>query len=124
MRILNLTQQGYVAGPTNGGNGGADVRHEGETLLAEPKTKAKRPPFYKVVMLNDDYTPMDFVVFVLKALFHHPHEEAISIMLDIHHKGAGTCGIYTRDVAETLVDQVTAAAREHDHPLQCTLEKD
>lgn len=108
--------------PERNGQGGLEVRRDG-LLLAEPKAKTDRPPFYKVVMLNDDYTPMDFVVHVLKSLFHRPHEDAISIMLDIHQKGSGICGIFPRDVAETKVDLVIAAAKKHEHPLQCVLEK-
>jgi ATP-dependent Clp protease adaptor protein ClpS len=95
-------------------------------LVVEPKTRATtaRPPFYKVMLLNDDYTPMDFVVFVLKQVFHKPHEEAIHIMLEVHNRGSGTCGIFTRDVAETKVEQVVAVARKNEHPLQCVMEKD
>lgn len=101
---------------------GKEEKHE--LLIAEPEVKTKRPPFYRVVLLNDDFTPMDFVVYVLKSLFHKPHEEAISIMLQVHNHGAGTCGVYTRDVAETKVDQVIDAARKHDHPLKCVMEKE
>lgn len=95
-----------------------------DTLVAEPKTRVSRPPFYKVLLLNDDFTPMDFVVLILKQVFHKPHEDAIQVMLDVHNNGAGTCGIYTRDVAETKVDQVVAIARKNEHPLQCVMEKD
>ena len=95
-----------------------------ELLVAEPEVRTKRPPFYRVVLLNDDFTPMDFVVYVLKSLFHKPHEEAISIMLKVHNQGAGVCGVYTRDVAETKVEQVIGAARQHDHPLKCVMEKE
>ncbi len=95
-------------------------------LVLEPETHAKtaRPPLYKVIMLNDDYTPMDFVVVVLKQLFHKNHEDAIRITLDIHNQGAGTCGTYTRDVAETKIEQVTMIARKNEHPLQCVMEKE
>ena len=104
------------------GGGGLEVKRD-NVLIAEPETKTKRPPFYKVVLLNDDYTPMDFVVYVLKTLFHKPHEEAISIMLEVHKSGAGLCGTFTRDVAETKVEQVIDCARRNEHPLQCTIEK-
>ncbi len=96
-----------------------------ETLLvAEPKTRTARPPFYKVLLLNDDYTPMDFVVLVLKQVFHKLHDDAIQVMLEVHNSGAGICGIFTRDVAETKVDQVVAIARKSEHPLQCVMEKE
>lgn len=95
-------------------------------VVMEPKTRIKtaRPPLYKVVLLNDDYTPMDFVVLILKELFHKGHEDAINIMLEVHNQGAGTCGTYTRDVAETKLEQVMAAARQNEHPLQCVMEKE
>lgn len=92
-------------------------------LLAEPLVKTKRPPYFKVVLLNDDYTPMDFVVFVLKDIFHLTHEESINIMLEIHNKGAGVCGIYTRDVAETKAELVITLSRRNEYPLQCRVEK-
>jgi ATP-dependent Clp protease adaptor protein ClpS len=79
---------------------------------------------YKVILLNDDYTPMDFVVLVLEQVFHRTHEDALKVMLEIHQKGAGIAGVYTRDVAETKADQVVEYARINDYPLQCTLEID
>jgi len=95
-------------------------------LVVEEKTRTAtaRPPFYKVVLLNDDFTPMDFVVLVLKQVFHKSHADAIRIMLEVHNRGAGTCGIFTRDVAETKVEQVVAVARKEEHPLQCVMEKE
>ncbi len=106
--------------------GGADgnTESEGGLMLAEPKVKTKRPPMYKVILLNDDFTPMDFVVMVLEQIFRKPHQEALSVMLEVHQKGAGLAGIYTRDVAETKVDQVIEYARINDYPLQCTLEQE
>lgn len=94
--------------------------------MLEPETSVKtaRPPLYKVILLNDDYTPMDFVVIVLKNFFHKVHEEAIKIMLDVHTRGSGQCGVFTRDVAETKITQVIAAARKNEHPLQCVMEKE
>ncbi len=80
------------------------------------------PPMYQVVMLNDDYTPMDFVVMVLQRIFKKNPEEATRIMLTIHHKGRGICGVYTRDIAATKVDMVMLAANQHQHPLQCIIE--
>lgn len=103
-----------------GSDGHADS--EGSLMVAEPKTKTKRPPMYKVILLNDDYTPMDFVVAVLEQVFRKPHQDALNVMLEVHQKGAGMAGIYTRDVAETKVDQVVEYARINDYPLQCTLE--
>ena len=100
-----------------------DVRHDG-LLLAEPKVKTKRPSLFKVVLLNDDYTPMDFVVFLLKDIFHRTHEESIGIMLEIHHKGEGVCGVFTRDVAETKAELVITLSRRNEYPLQCRVEKE
>ena len=107
----------------DGGKGAPDVRHDG-LMLAEPKVNTKRPPFFKVVLLNDDYTPMDFVTFILKDVFHKTHEESVSIMLEIHHKGVGICGVYTRDVAETKAELVTTMSRRNEYPLQCRVEKE
>lgn len=128
MRLWNSTANGNATrmGATcsgTGGNGSDSERH-GDLMVAEPKTKTKRPPMYKVVLLNDDYTPMDFVVSVLEQIFRKTHPEAMELMLLIHHKGAAVAGIYTRDVAETKVDQVIEYARINDYPLQCTLEQD
>lgn len=97
---------------------------EGELMVAEPETRVERPSFYKVILLNDDFTPMDFVVTVLEHIFRKAHEEAISIMLVVHTKGAATVGTFTRDVAETKVDQVIEYARINEYPLQCVIEKE
>ena len=106
---------------------GSDVkpveRHDG-LMLAEPEVKTKRPPFFKVVLLNDDYTPMDFVVYILKDVFRKSHEEAVSTMLEIHQKGAGIGGVFTRDVAETKAELVITMARRNEYPLQCRVEKE
>jgi len=107
-----------------GGTGGNGNAPQGDLMVAEPKTKTQRPPMYKVVLLNDDYTPMDFVVSVLEQIFRKSHAEAMEMMLQIHNKGAAVAGIYTRDVAETKADQVIEYARINDYPLQCTLEQD
>jgi ATP-dependent Clp protease adaptor protein ClpS len=103
----------------------ATEKHDGLVVM-EPgtRTKTARPPLYKVILLNDDYTPMDFVVLVLKEFFHKEHEDAINIMLEVHNQGASTCGTYTRDAAETKLEQVMAAARQNEHPLQCVMEKE
>lgn len=105
--------------------GDGATRHQpGELLVAEPKTKVQRPPFYKVMLLNDDYTPMDFVVHLLEEVFRKSRDEAVNIMLTVHSKGAAVCGVYTREVAETKVDQVVENARLNEFPLQCLMEKE
>lgn len=93
-------------------------------LATKTRTQTKKPSMYKVLMLNDDYTPMEFVVMVLEQFFAKQHEEAIQIMLHVHQKGVGICGVFTYEVAETKVTQVMDFARKNQHPLQCTLEKD
>jgi ATP-dependent Clp protease adaptor protein ClpS len=107
---------------------GSDKRNDdglpatGIVTKARPKTK--KPSMYKVLMLNDDYTPMEFVVYVLERFFGKGHEEAVQIMLHVHQRGVGVCGVFTYEVAETKVNQVMETARQHQHPLQCTIEKD
>ena len=93
-------------------------------VITQTKTRTQRPSMYKVLMLNDDYTPMEFVVDVLQRIFHRDREEATQIMLHVHQTGVGVCGVYTYEVAETKVAQVIDTARRHQHPLQCTMEKD
>lgn len=102
-----------------GSDSGAQVLERTET-----KPKNKRPSLYKVMVLNDDYTPMDFVVHVLERYFHKNRDEATSIMLKVHHEGVGICGVYTYEVAETKVMQVMEFARQHQHPLQCVMERE
>ena len=92
--------------------------------VQEAKPKLKKPPMYKVIILNDDYTPMDFVVHILQAFFTLSHDKAQNIMLNVHTKGKGVCGVYTRDVAETKVEQVNDYSRQNQHPLLCTMEAD
>lgn len=96
----------------------------GTGLLVKAKPKTKKPSMYKVLMLNDDYTPMEFVVHCLERFFQKNREEATRIMLHVHQRGVGICGVYTYEVAETKVTQVMDFARRHQHPLQCTLERD
>jgi ATP-dependent Clp protease adaptor protein ClpS len=93
-----------------------------ELAVDETKPKLKRPPLYKVVLLNDDYTPMDFVVHVLEAFFSLPRDKATQVMLQVHTQGKGVCGVYTREIAETKVHQVNTFSRDNQHPLLCTLE--
>ena len=97
----------------------------GQTGIAtKSRSKTQKPAMYKVLLLNDDYTPMEFVVDVLERFFSKQNEEAVRIMLHVHQKGVGICGIYTYEIAETKVTQVVDYARKSQHPLQCTLEKD
>jgi ATP-dependent Clp protease adaptor protein ClpS len=102
--------------------GGNDEGRPGALTLT--RTRTKKPSMYKVLMLNDDYTPMEFVVDVLQHIFQKTREEATKIMLHVHQKGVGVCGVYTYEVAETKVTQTVDYARKNQHPLQCTLEKE
>ena len=98
---------------------------DGDTGLAlKTRSKTKKPSMYKVLMLNDDYTPMEFVVYILENIFNKSNAQAMSIMLHVHQKGVGLCGVFTFDVAETKATQVMDLARKNEHPLQCTIEKD
>lgn len=94
-----------------------------DQVVEEAKPKTKQPPMYKVVMVNDDFTPMEFVVQVLQKFFHHTRESAVQIMLHVHTKGRGVAGVYTAEIAETKTAQVNAYARQHQHPLLTVLEK-
>ncbi|MCG5536639.1 ATP-dependent Clp protease adapter ClpS [Ectothiorhodospira mobilis] len=96
---------------------------DGGFAVDEAKPRLKQPPQYKVVLLNDDYTPMEFVVEVLEVFFAMDREKATRVMLHVHTRGKGVCGIYTRDIAETKVAQVNDYSREHQHPLLCTMEE-
>lgn len=93
-------------------------------LVVKPRTRTQRPPMYKVLMLNDDFTPMEFVVHVLERLFNMTHAQAIEIMLTVHRKGVAVVGVFSHEVAETKVAQVMELARRQQHPLQCTMEKE
>jgi ATP-dependent Clp protease adaptor protein ClpS len=95
----------------------------GTAVITKTKPQTKRPNMYRVLILNDDYTPMEFVVHVLERFFGKDHEAATRIMLHVHHHGIGECGVYTYEVAETKVTQVMDFARKHQHPLQCVMEK-
>ena len=99
------------------------TKHAGTTLLEPTATKIKPPPLFKVLLLNDDYTPMEFVVYVLKRFFSIDQERATQIMLKVHTEGVGVCGVYPKDIAHTKVEQVVDFARQHQHPLQCTMEE-
>ncbi len=110
-----------VEAPPPGGGGGEGT-NTGVVVKARPKTR--KPAMYKVLMLNDDYTPMEFVVHVLERFFQKNREEATRIMLHVHRRGVGVCGVFTYEVAETKVTQVMDLARQNQHPLQCTIEKE
>jgi ATP-dependent Clp protease adaptor protein ClpS len=115
---------GPTRGPGRGGSGDSDDRGIGTGIVTKTRAKTKKPSLYKVLILNDDYTPMEFVVHVLERFFAKPREEAVQIMLHVHRHGVGICGVYTFEVAETKVAQVIELARRHQHPLQCTMEKE
>ena len=104
--------------------GGDDSGGTNTGVVVKTKPKTKKPSMYKVIMLNDDYTPMEFVIYVLERFFSMNREEATRIMLHVHQRGVGVCGVFTYEVAETKVTQVMDFARQNQHPLQCTLEKD
>lgn len=105
---------------TQGGSDGDDQID----LLTKTKPKTKRPPLYKVMLLNDDFTPMEFVVHVLERFFGLNHAQAFEIMLTVHKKGLAVVGVFSHEIAETKVAQVMDFARRHQHPLQCTMEKE
>jgi len=102
----------------NGGTGGPST-----SVITKVKPKTKRPNLYRVLILNDDYTPMEFVVHVLEKFFQKDADAATKIMLHVHHHGIGECGVFTYEIAETKVTQVMDFARKHQHPLQCVMEK-
>lgn len=97
-------------------------QHEGDLAVQDVKPELKKPPLYKVVLINDDYTPMEFVVEVLETFFRMTREQATHVMLTVHTKGKGVCGVYTRDIAETKSAEVNQYARENQHPLLCEIE--
>jgi ATP-dependent Clp protease adaptor protein ClpS len=108
----------------NDDDDGKVIEGEGQTGIAtKTRARPKKPSQYKVLMLNDDYTPMEFVVMCLKRFFRMDLEQATRVMLHVHQKGVGVCGVYPYEVAETKVNQVMDFARQNQHPLQCTLEK-
>ena len=118
-----------IAGPYLADHGRDDGRdggsgRPGTGIVTKTRPKTKKPSLYKVLLLNDDYTPMEFVVHVLERFFAKPREDAVQIMLHVHRRGVGVCGVYTFEVAETKVAQVIELARRHQHPLQCTMEKE
>ena len=105
----------------DGKNGSGNT---GTGIVTKTRPKTKKPSLYKVLLLNDDYTPMEFVVHILEKIFGKSREEAVDVMLHVHRHGVGVCGIFTFEVAETKVAQVIEFSRRHQHPLQCTMEKE
>jgi ATP-dependent Clp protease adaptor protein ClpS len=103
--------------------GGEGPPGSGTAVITRTRTQTKRPSMYRVLLLNDDYTPMEFVVVVLRKYFNKGPDEATRIMLHVHHHGVGECGVFSYEVAETKVTQVMDYARKHQHPLQCVMEK-
>lgn len=116
---ITLSDPDAPNGPNSPGDedGGLD-------LATKTRVKTRKPSMYRVLLLNDDYTPMEFVVHILEQYFNKSPEQAMRIMLHVHQKGVGVCGVYTYEVAETKVAQVMDLARRHEHPLQCTMEKE
>ena len=106
-----------------GGQTNDDSSGQSGTVV-DRRVKAEKPKMYKVLLHNDDYTPMEFVIEVLEKFFHKTHAQATEIMLTVHHEGKGLCGVFPFEVAETKVALVNESAREHEHPLQCSMEKD
>ncbi len=106
------------------GNESQGEDHNQTGLLIKTRPKTKKPSMYKVLLLNDDYTPMEFVVHILEKFFNKSRQEATDIMLHVHRRGVGLCGVYTYEIAETKVTQVMDFARANEQPLQCTLERD
>ena len=118
---LGLFAPRLVAGPDQDGDEDGAGTERGVATKVRPKTK--KPSMYRVILMNDDYTPMEFVVTILMSIFNKTQEEATQIMLNVHQNGVGVCGVYTFEIAETKVTQVMDAAKRRQHPLQCTLEK-
>lgn len=99
------------------------TRKQDDSLLEAERTKTRPPPMFKVMLLNDDFTPMDFVITVLQKFFYMDREQATRIMLKVHRDGVGVCGVFPKDVAATKVEQVVNYARQHQHPLACVMEE-
>ena len=113
-----------IVANSSDGEGESDPRDPDAGLMLKVRPKTQKPSMYKVLLLNDDFTPMDFVVHILEKFFHKDRQEANDIMMNVHRKGVGVCGIYTYEIAETKVTQVMDYARAHEQPLQCTMEKE
>lgn len=114
----------YPSRPRNGDEGDQSPDHDTGTATTTEKPRLQRPPMYKVVLINDDYTPMDFVVDVLRSFFNMNVEKATQVMLKVHTEGKGVCGVFSKDVAETKAAQVNDYSRECEQPLLCSVEVD
>jgi len=119
--IMHDGDDGFDTGHGDGADNGPD---EETGLLLKTRPKTKKPAMYKVLLLNDDYTPMEFVILILEKFFNKNRQEATDVMLHVHRRGVGVCGIFTYEVAETKVAQVMDFARQNEQPLQCTMEKE
>jgi ATP-dependent Clp protease adaptor protein ClpS len=117
-------KQQLMKDPGDNGDGKNGSGNTGTGIVTKTRPKTKKPSLYKVLLLNDDYTPMEFVVHILETIFGKTREEAVDVMLHVHRHGVGICGVYTFEVAETKVAQVIEFSRRHQHPLQCTMEKE
>jgi ATP-dependent Clp protease adaptor protein ClpS len=113
-----------MSGSDRRGTGNGSGNGLGTGVATRTRTKTRKPALYKVLMLNDDYTPMEFVIHVLERFFSKSREEATRIMMHVHRRGVGVCGVFTYEIAETKVTQVMDLARQSQHPLQCTIEKE
>ena len=124
-KIYTSVQNGPVCAGSGSGSGQGGRDDDGDVgVVLKTRQKTKKPSMYKVLMLNDDYTPMEFVVHILEHIFNKTQDEATQIMLHVHQKGVGICGVFTFEVAESKASQVMDLARHNQHPLQCTIEKD
>ena len=130
MNRVHKDRAGVATCTASGANGPKGPKRSGDDgdgktgLVTKTRPVTKKPSLYKVLLLNDDYTPMEFVVHVLERFFNKGREDATRVMLHVHQKGVGVCGVYTYEVAETKVTQVMDLAKEHQHPLQCRMEKE
>ena len=122
VQYFRMSDPAGPGGPGGGGQSGDDGTDF--DFATQTRVRTKKPSLYRVLLLNDDYTPMEFVVHILERFFNRSREQATRIMLHVHQKGVGLCGVYTYEVAETKVAQVLDLAKRHEHPLQCVMEKD
>jgi ATP-dependent Clp protease adaptor protein ClpS len=122
-KVRPLFAHAETTGAKEPRRGNQDGNGSGTAVITRTRTQTRRPNMYRVLLLNDDYTPMEFVVAVLRRYFNKGPEEATRIMLHVHHHGVGECGVFTYEIAETKVTQVMDYARKHQHPLQCIMEK-
>lgn len=122
-KIMTIVPPRAADDPGEGGGDGGKGGGNGTAVITRTRTQTRKPAMYRVLLLNDDYTPMEFVVTVLKKYFNKGPEDATRIMLHVHQHGVGECGVFTYEVAETKVTQVMDYARKHQHPLQCIMEK-